>query len=61
MASGCSCDPLPCFVFWPQQAGWSRMDVNCVSRTSDARFVAVGDDYGGISLLNAPCIVKQVT
>ena len=37
------------------------MDVNCVSRTSDARFVAVGDDYGGISLLNAPCIVKQVT
>jgi len=39
--------------------GWSRTDVNSVSRSADASLLVVGDDFGCINLLNGPCIAKQ--
>mmetsp|Transcript_286 Transcript_286/g.349 ORF Transcript_286/g.349 Transcript_286/m.349 type:complete len:1072 (-) Transcript_286:246-3461(-) len=47
---------FPVMGIW--QKGWSRTDVNAVSRTRDMKLLVFGDDYGNVNLLNAPCIIR---
>mmetsp|Transcript_72089 Transcript_72089/g.141410 ORF Transcript_72089/g.141410 Transcript_72089/m.141410 type:complete len:205 (+) Transcript_72089:438-1052(+) len=39
--------------------GWDRTDANSVSRSADGKLIVLGDDYGKVHLVNAPCLVKH--
>jgi hypothetical protein len=39
--------------------GMSRNDIDCVSRSPNAKLVVFGDDSGRVNLVNAPCIVRH--
>ena len=38
--------------------GWDRTDVNAVHRSNDGELIVLVDDFGGVNLLNAPCLIK---
>uniref|UniRef100_A0A7S2WGC3 EML-like second beta-propeller domain-containing protein n=2 Tax=Rhizochromulina marina TaxID=1034831 RepID=A0A7S2WGC3_9STRA len=39
--------------------GWDGTDINAIHQSTDGQLLVIGDDYGNISLVNAPCIVRH--
>jgi hypothetical protein len=48
---------FPVLGVWPD--GSDGSDVNAAHRSSDGGLVLTADDYGGIKLFNAPCVVED--
>ena len=42
---------------WPD--GSDGSDINAAHRSNDGRLVLTADDFGGIKLFNAPCVVDD--